>query len=103
MAPAGIRASGYSPAALHLPHPGLAGLVRLGDRVTGRPVYEGNRIEPLVDGDAAYPAMLAAIEAATQSVFHLHVHLVPRWQGDAIGPIWPRACAEGPKAAWPPC
>jgi len=56
------------PAALHLPHPGLAGLVRLGDRVTGRPVYEGNRIEPLVDGDAAYPAMLAAIDAATQSV-----------------------------------
>jgi cardiolipin synthase len=36
--------------------------------VTGRPVYEGNRIEPLVDGDAAYPAMLAAIDAATQSV-----------------------------------
>ena len=53
---------------LDLPHPGLAGLARLGDRVTGRPVYEGNRIEPLVDGDAAYPAMLAAIEAAEQSV-----------------------------------
>ena len=53
---------------LDLPHPGLAGLVRLGDRVTGRPVYEGNRIEPLVDGDAAYPAMLAAIDAASQSV-----------------------------------
>lgn len=56
------------PAALHLPHPGLAGLVRLGDRVTRRPLYEGNRVEPLVDGDAAYPAMLAAIDAATQSI-----------------------------------
>lgn len=26
---------------------------------------------------------------AEQSVFHLHVHLVPRTQGDAIGRIWP--------------
>jgi cardiolipin synthase len=56
------------PTALDLPHPGLAGLVRLGERVTRRPLYEGNRIEPLVDGDAAYPAMLAAIDAATRSV-----------------------------------
>ncbi|MFD5037284.1 HIT family protein [Streptomyces sp. NPDC058377] len=27
--------------------------------------------------------------AASQSVFHCHTHLVPRWQGDAMGPIWP--------------
>ncbi|WP_210115807.1 HIT family protein [Acidipropionibacterium timonense] len=28
-------------------------------------------------------------EAATQTVFHLHLHLVPRWSDDAMGPIWP--------------
>lgn len=27
--------------------------------------------------------------AATQTVPHLHIHLVPRWPDDAIGPIWP--------------
>lgn len=27
--------------------------------------------------------------AASQTVFHLHVHVVPRWQNDRIGQIWP--------------
>lgn len=27
--------------------------------------------------------------AASQTVMHLHVHLVPRRTGDAIGRIWP--------------
>ena len=26
---------------------------------------------------------------ATQTVPHLHIHLVPRWAADAMGPIWP--------------
>lgn len=28
--------------------------------------------------------------SATQTVHHLHVHLVPRNEGDGIGPIWPQ-------------
>jgi histidine triad (HIT) family protein len=28
-------------------------------------------------------------EVATQTVFHFHVHIVPRWTGDAVGRIWP--------------
>ncbi|MGW0081876.1 HIT family protein [Streptomyces sp. NPDC003393] len=31
----------------------------------------------------------SAGEAASQSVFHAHVHLVPRWDGDRFGDIWP--------------
>jgi histidine triad (HIT) family protein len=28
-------------------------------------------------------------EAAEQSVFHLHLHVLPRYPGDDIDPIWP--------------
>lgn len=28
-------------------------------------------------------------EAATQTVMHLHVHVVPRWRNDKVGRIWP--------------
>jgi histidine triad (HIT) family protein len=27
---------------------------------------------------------------AEQTIFHLHLHLVPRTEGDRIGPIWPK-------------
>lgn len=37
-------------------------------RVTGRPLLSGNRVEPLINGDGAYPAMLAAIRGAQRSI-----------------------------------
>jgi cardiolipin synthase A/B len=46
----------------------LAHFVQLGETVTGQPLSEGNKIEPLWDGDQAYPAMLQAIEGAKLSV-----------------------------------
>jgi histidine triad (HIT) family protein len=33
----------------------------------------------------------SAGEAASQTVFHLHLHVVPRWLDDRIGSIWPPA------------
>lgn len=46
----------------------LGGLDRLMDRVCRFPRVHGNRIEPLVDGTEAYPAMWQAIEGAERSV-----------------------------------
>jgi histidine triad (HIT) family protein len=42
---------------------------------------------------AVQPAGLNLIssagEAASQTVFHLHLHVVPRWPGDRLGNLWP--------------
>jgi cardiolipin synthase len=47
----------------HLKH-----LARVVNRVATQPLTTGNHIEPLVNGDGAFPAMLAAIEGANKSV-----------------------------------
>jgi cardiolipin synthase len=47
----------------HLQH-----IARVVSRVVTQPLTAGNKIEPLVNGDEAFPAMLAAIEAAQTSV-----------------------------------
>ena len=43
-------------------------LARTVNRFVAQPLTAGNKIEPLVNGDAAFPAMLAAIESAKKSV-----------------------------------
>lgn len=48
--------------------PRLAALASVVGTSTGLPLVPGNRIEPLLDGDAAFPAMVAAIDAAERSV-----------------------------------
>ncbi len=46
----------------------LEPLACLGGRLVERPLLPGNHITPLVNGDEAYPAMLAAIEEARRTV-----------------------------------
>ncbi len=43
-------------------------LRQLSDRVARRPLLAGNRVQPLHNGDAAYPSMLDAIAAAQHSI-----------------------------------
>jgi cardiolipin synthase len=47
----------------HLKH-----IARVVSRLARQPLTAGNKIEPLVNGDAAFPAMLAAIESAQKSI-----------------------------------
>ncbi len=49
-------------------HPPLAELAGLVTRLTEHPLFPGNDVQPLCDGDEAYPAMLEAIERAERSV-----------------------------------
>src|ERR1700690_2643956 len=42
----------------------LISLARVVDRVVAKPLTAANRVQPLVNGDQAFPAMLAAIESA---------------------------------------
>jgi len=63
LAPMGGAAGPDAPCA-----PALVGINRLARHTTGNALLSGNAVTPLVDGDEAYPAMLAAIDGACRSV-----------------------------------
>lgn len=63
-----LQAGGEFLDALAAAHPALPGLARLGFQTTGNPLLPGNTITPLRDGDEAYPAMLAAIAEARETI-----------------------------------
>ena len=59
-------------------------LRKLADRVVGTPLLSGNRLTPLANGDNAYPAMLAAIDAASHSI-SLSTYI---FDGDSVGRLF---------------
>lgn len=66
--PQGASLARERPSSVVAPPPGFEPLVRLGNRVGPFPLTQGNLIEPLENGDEAFPPMLAAIAEAEKSV-----------------------------------
>lgn len=67
--------------------PRLGALARLASALTGLPLTAGNRLDILAEGDAAYPAMLTAIEGARHSLC-LSTYIFGR---DAVGEAFAEA------------
>ena len=72
------RTHEHAIATLAIDHPGrgeeMTQLLHLSQRVTQRPLVGGNQVDPLHNGDNAYPAMVAAIESAKKSI-HLTTYI----------------------------
>jgi histidine triad (HIT) family protein len=55
----------------------MAGVVEVGRAIREALIPEGMNL------------ITSAGEVAEQSVFHVHLHVVPRWRSDGIDEIWP--------------
>jgi cardiolipin synthase A/B len=76
----------------HLPYHGghLKMLARAVGGVVGQPLLMGNRIDPLVNGEQAYPAMLEAIRQARRTIaFETYI-----FDRDEIGTAFARALGD---------
>jgi len=74
-------------------HSGFVGMDLLVERITGKRLSAGNAVEPLVDGDKAYPAMLQAIRSARRSIA-LASYI---FDDDAVGRSFLEALSEARK------
>ena len=60
---------------------------RLGSILMIAAIEVGRAIEEALDPDGMN-LISSSGEAAEQTVFHMHLHLLPRWDNDGFGPIW---------------
>lgn len=81
------------PSSLPPAYRGLRNLEILADRVVRTRTHPGNLLIPLINGEAAYPAMLAAIDRASHSI-HLCSYI---FDGNQIGEHFVRALAAAVK------
>jgi histidine triad (HIT) family protein len=77
---------------LVIPRAHILDIWQLNEQVAAEVAIAATRIANAIRA-SLHPHGLSVIQsngaAASQSVEHLHVHLVPRWDGDRIGRIWP--------------
>jgi len=73
----------------------LIELARVVGNVTQRSLLVGNRVDRLVDGDEAYPAMLEAIRSARQSIAFMSYIFETKGVGGAFVDALAEACARG--------
>ncbi len=78
-------------------HRNLANIARIVGAETNTPLLAGNRIDPLFGGDRAFPAMLAAIEAAQNSVTLASYHFSNDAEGQTFVQALIRAHQRGVK------
>lgn len=60
----------------------------LGDQLMRASIQLGRAIRSALNPDGLN-LITSAGKTAEQTVFHLHLHLVPRWKNDGFGKIWP--------------
>jgi len=77
---------------LLVPRRHVATLVELPDELAAPLLGAARRLaRAVVDGLGAQGSFVAANNVVSQSVLHLHVHVVPRTKGDGLrGFFWPR-------------
>jgi diadenosine tetraphosphate (Ap4A) HIT family hydrolase len=69
--------------------------LHLAEELTGAAVRVGRAIKAAVEPEGIN-LITSAGEAAEQTVFHLHLHLVPRWANDRLD-IWPPRRSMAPQ------
>ncbi len=59
-----------------------------GTEIMAAVIEVGNAIQTALSPEGMN-LVSSAGSVAEQTIFHLHLHLVPRTEGDRLGPIWP--------------
>jgi histidine triad (HIT) family protein len=62
---------------------------RLGAALMAAVIRVGRAVEEALSPEGMN-LITSAGETAEQTIFHLHLHVVPRWRRDGFGQIWPR-------------